>query len=1142
MNNQLSSNRRSSQRRIASIIVSTIAALSCVPHVWADDTEIFLAQRSSPGAKPNILLIVDSSSSMNTKVWSKPMYDASVDYAGDCDGSQLYWNDFEGRPSCSPSNTQRIAKTAYTCEAGSRMLEHIGSYAGVFAQHRDDDPQLSAGQSSGSRYWLGPEPGNFTDIVECQEDSGQHGDGRSGIVFAARGSTSDPFTSDSAAEIAWDSWPTSRSMTVYDGNYLNYRALETTEEILKINIVINVARAVLAAVDDVNIGLMQFNNYDGSTVISEIQDIDSSRPTFNAALNSMLPNGFTPLAESLFESALYWTGQPIMYGLHPDARRMDPGVVSALDPNVSAYRQPAVAACTRNFNVLLSDGEPRGDQDIPQLVEHLPGWQDTLGYSGCLDTGRRTPSGQNDGACARDIPAYLSNHDFSTIPGQQSVVTHAIGFDIDLPLLADIASVSGGKYLLADDVESLTTALLKLVREVRSEAVSFAAPAVTVNSFNKTQHLNELYFSTFKPTTNVRWPGNLKKYTLGADGKILDSAGKEAVDATTGLFKTTAASYWSSETDGNDALAGGALENLPTPASRRLFTNNSSSTALTASINSISIRNMSSFGLSDFGLTGSAAEPTLDELIRWARGEDVRDEDSDPSTLVRRAMGDPLHSQPAVVMYGESANQSPNTAVFMATNDGYLHAIDPENGKELWAFIPKELLPNLPRLFVNPDSHFKHYGIDGDLVPISFDKNSNGIIEPNDGDFVYLVFGMRRGGHSYYALDVTDKDRPQLLWKTSSPLFGQSWSKPTIAKIDMEDRRLNQHKAVVIVGGGYDTVHDTIGHPKSADARGAGVFFLDLVSGEILWRSGSDPDAQLQLSDMTRAIPSQIKAIDMTGDGYVNRMYAADLGGQLFRFDIALGKSPSGRGSDALVTGGVIAQLGAEGNNTSIADTRRFYNMPDASLFTDLANSQRVIALSIGSGYRAHPLDDRNSDRFYTIWDRQPFTRLSQSSYSSYDIVTDGDLLEVAGRVGGVPTSTHRGWKYTLPPNQKVLATSSTFDDAVYFVTFSAKSMATTNCTPSGGTNHLYRVAVATGDPVGNATSQLPGNDDHGRRSELSNNGIAPTPVFLFPAPPEDCVGQECRSPVVACVGVECFQPGFSNLPVRTAWKEKYNR
>jgi len=97
--------------------------------------------------------------------------------------------------------------------------------------------------------------------------------------------------------------------------------------------------------------------------------------------------------------------------------------------------------------------------------------------------------------------------------------------------------------------------------------------------------------------------------------------------------------------------------------------------------------------------------------------------------------------------------------------------IDGANGRELWAFIPKEHLSTQSKLYFDPSAGFKHYGVDGDIVPVIADRNKNGIIESADGDFVYIIFGMRRGGDSYYALDVTNKNSPVVKWTQTKLLL-----------------------------------------------------------------------------------------------------------------------------------------------------------------------------------------------------------------------------------------------------------------------------------------------------------------------------------------------------------------------------------
>ncbi len=213
--------------------------------------------------------------------------------------------------------------------------------------------------------------------------------------------------------------------------------------------------------------------------------------------------------------------------------------------------------------------------------------------------------------------------------------------------------------------------------------------------------------------------------------------------------------------------------------------------------------------------------------------------------------------------------------------------------------------------------------------------------------------------------------------------------------------------------------------------------------------------------------------------------------------------------------------------------------MPDVSIFTDRKQNRRFISLSIGSGYRAHPLDNGASDRFYSVRDPDVFNQLTQAAYDSFNVVTDTDLVEVSGQVRTIIDPTDRGWKFTLPANQKIIANSATFDDSVFFVGFSPEANLADICQPSQGQNFLYQVRCENGDPVvNNLDSLLPEDADAERVTELAQGGIAPSPVFLFPSSTDpDCSGVDCAPPI-ACVGVECFDPGFVNYPVRTLWTQ----
>ncbi len=1110
-----------SVRHFAWAMAGALITLASGSPAVADDVELLL---STPGisnaAKPNILFILDSSGSMTTVERSQEPYDASETYGGPCDLDMFYWTTSSSIPSC--DDEYRFEKSSMVCKQALTQLEGAGSYTDTFAQYRRTDSKWK---------WNTLDRDDEDHDVECKSDFGVHGGGSNPATnpyprSGSHSSTSNQYTNRSNNGVDWGSSPTHRIYTVYDSNYLNWYYNPPGSNMRRTDILKAVTKNVLGSVKDVNVGIMRFHNSQGGPVIHAVKDLEANRSAVNDIIDGLPANGNTPLSETMYEAALYYTGQADYFGGWTSTDRD-----AWLTTSPRLYKQPAEYACAKNFIVLITDGEPTQDRDAYTRVGTLPNYSSVMGRTGC--TGANV-----DGACLEDVSEYLGKADInSTVAGTQSVTTYTIGFTIDLPILKETAELSGGEYYLASDVKTLTAALTEIVTNIFDRDISFTAPAVAVNAFNRTQHLNDLYVSVFRASDEVHWPGNMKKFTL-MESEVRDANDVDAVDPDTGYFADWSKNFWSEETrpDGADVTRGGAANKLPNPVVRKVYTNVVSG-SLTQPTNALSVANLGTFSLSDLGLRGVAGEPTLEQLILWARGADIKDEDNDPLTTTRFAMGDTLHSEPAAVVYGNTFGGQ-DVVVFNATNDGFLHAINADTGVEMWSFVPHELLPNLADLYFNQNVDFKTYGIDGSIVPVVHDANSDGIITAGT-DFVYIVFGMRSGGDNYYLLDVTDHNAPVLRWVRTLPEFGQTWSTPSVAKVTINSAlQTSRQDAVLVIGGGYDTAHDSAGHPATPDLEGAGIYMLDLETGNSIWRAGRDAFADLVLPDMTRSIPAQVRVIDLNGDGLADRMYAADLGGQIWRFDITNGNAPG-----QLVAGGVIAQLGAEGlASPTPAETRRFYTTPDVAMFTDKRQDRRYLAINIGSGYRAHPLDNSAADRFYSVRDPNVFSPLTQAQYNGYAKVTDADLVDVSGQVDTIIPADGHGWKFVLPDSEKILSTSRTFNDAVYFVSFEPQVNSKDPCQAGLSANRLYRVQVSNGDPVVAIGEKMPAagaEADAARVTRLEQGGIAPQPVFLFPSPwVDDCEGEECAPPPVACVGVECFDPDFPNRPVRTLWTQ----
>ena len=1102
-----------------------LAFFSAAP-TFADDTELFVGNAAAtPNIRPNVLFVLDTSGSMGTNVVTQVPYDPAVPYPGGCIANRVYWRRDTGNPpGCGTSRWFNAA--ALQCLAATKAFGVAGFYTDNMGQFDDslDDRWERIIDSQKDR------------LIECSDDSGIHGDGNPARLYAQSGDPANPWSNNSNDEIAWGLLPTDYVYTVYSGNYLNWYYNAPTISMSRLNIMKQVVNDLLTTTNGINVGLMRFNIEDGGPVIHAMENISTARAAMQATVNALPANGWTPLSETMYEAGLYYMGGSVDYG---DVGDPDLSIAnSRMGANPAAYDSPIDFGCQKNFVVMLTDGEPTRDVGADVDIEGLTGFAAATGAATCDANG----GNNGNGDCLDDMAQYLFETDLSGgIADTQNVITYTIGFDIDLPILDATATKGGGVYYTADDTASLSTTLTNIVTSILDDNTTFTAPTVPVNTFNRTQTLNDLYVTVFAPSAQEQWPGNLKKYKL-VDGIIVGTdTTTTAVDAATGFFKDSAQNYWNDGTvDGADVTLGGSPINLPLSINRNLYTYLGNSD-LTAPSNAVDTGNVA---MTDalFGV-GGPGDPALNDLIRWARGLDLTDEDQDNDfTDERQAMGDPLHSKPVTVIYGgvPAAPDINDALIFVGTNDGYLHAIDPLTGQEAWSFIPEELLTNLRDLYINNATPFKNYGIDGNLTVQRLDLNNNGVIEA--GDKVYLYFGLRRGGSSYYALDVTLPNNPQLMWIHDSgtlPGLGQTWSTPTPTRVDVNGVAQNGENLALIFGGGYDASQDNPGY--STDAQGNGVYIIDAVNGNLLWRAGLDAGANLQLLEMENSIPSDVRVIDLNSDQFADRMYVADTGGRLFRFDLFNGQAPN-----ALVNGGMIATLGAADIAGPVnADTRRFFYAPDIALAH--TEDRTFLNIAIGSGYRSHPFDTAIQDQFFSIRDPNAFNSLSQPQYNALAAspVTPADLVDITDDPAPTLLPDVQGWRLELRDpgfrGEKVLAEARTFSNTVLFTTFTPGAGGAANsCVPTRGLNRLYAISVFDGRPVNDEDAD--GNLDEDDRSyDLAQGGIAPEVVILFPSPddPDNCQGDECRPDPVGCVGLECFPPPFVNRPVRTFWTQQ---
>ncbi|MCU7848481.1 MAG: PQQ-binding-like beta-propeller repeat protein [Candidatus Thiodiazotropha sp. (ex Lucinoma kastoroae)] len=747
--------------------------------------------------------------------------------------------------------------------------------------------------------------------------------------------------------------------------------------------------------------------------------------------------------------------------------------------------EPAELKCAPNFIVLLSDG--------------IPNTNSMTSYDG---VNCAASVAGNGGRCADEITQYAYNTDFQTGTGwddNQNIITHTLGLGLDTTTAAGMTAsafltgMATGRYFDVDDGQEMADAFSEIAQSALSSVnYAFNAPTIPFNPDNAAVSSDEIFIPMFKPANEIFWKGNLKKYTISVtdEAVVLKALNDEDVlDPDTSAFLSTRDLFCDGDPcvrDEGDPLVGGAARDMQ--GTRNLYTNLNSGLALNDTANRVH-RNTAAITQA---MLGVATDEDRTDLLNWiTRDPSWTPIDEEASHV--GVMGAPIHTQPTVVEY-----TSDESVVYIPTSEGVLEAIDASTGNELWAFMPSDLLANIRTIKNNESSVIPYYGLDG---PLTIYKT---------GTQTMAIFGMRRGGSKYHLLNITDRLAPEYVTEISSadPDFsklGQTWSKPLFVKMMIDDVSTE----VLVFGGGYDPDQDDSTAP---DSEGNAIYIVNAADGSFE-KSISNSGANLNIPGMTYAIPSDLATIDIDGNGEVDRIYAADVGGRIVRVDIEN------------LAGGIVADI-----NDGSPHHRKFFNTPQIGYYSK--GGVQFLSILIGTGDLANPLDDSFFDRFYMIKDTaiwhtpDPFVTATATNFlnASPAALDRNEVLNVA----------NKGWYVDFTTAEKSFSRAILYDYDIFFTTYSAETVLPENICEATGTVGAARIygldlidagAVIKWDPADETPLTV---DD--RIDQLGLQGIPPSPMLLFPG------GEDDDGNTV--IGKKIFL--FSDLKKKREWGDRF--
>lgn len=658
----------------------------------------------------------------------------------------------------------------------------------------------------------------------------------------------------------------------------------------------------------------------------------------------------------------------------------------------------------------------------------------------------------------------------------------------------------GGGFYYTEESKDIAASITDFAANLVQVINTAPSGTITIpnDPYRASNQLAYAYLPMLDPdiaSTSSIWNGNLKKYKLN-QGTLFGKNDQKLYKDTSGELNSDAPDLWQNgDSSGSNKIdVGGVYARLKAPNSassmRTVYVEDyTSKDDTTPILRKLSVVDGKAVGFdalvdvdkdADTGTYNQLNKRRIlsflgfDNLLndRALAKDNVKVEELTLTAPTKeiRVLGGVVHSTPEAVSYSATLDNSGRIIdprddyVLFGSMDGALHMADAESGEETFAIIPRQIIINQAEALVSDSKKREvgepYFGVDAPWLVVTdykYDLDSTPkkvTVDESSGKGMFAYGGLRMGGEAFYGMKITKKSAPEMLFtitkdglssaavgasaNTGFERLGQIWSKPTAAKIRINKDDVNPTD-VLIFGGGYDMAYENDEYVATSlfPAKGNAIYMINAKSGELLWSVSGMIDNTKGVG-MFHSIVGGITVLDRDNDGLTDNIYAADLGGQVFRIDLQNARTDKFGFAEVAKFSAKppIRILDASAKVSEAKYAYRFYERPVVSFYRRESgpdNGKLFALVNVTSGNRSSPLselrkENKDANRVYGIIDSD-VTRgdLYTTTTRTVENLTEDNLVNLATTLGTEPnkekkdttknlmiTGSHQGWYYPL--------------------------------------------------------------------------------------------------------------------------------